>query len=58
MTCFNIDDLEKKFKKMKFSEITNDDHDGKLILEHIWEKNNKHKEILMWIRDIRNKKVV
>ena len=58
MTCFNIDDLEKKFKKMKFLEITKDDHDGILILQYICDKNNKHEEMLKWIRDIRNKKVV
>ena len=51
MTCFNIDDLEKKFKKMKFLEIE------KEILQYICDKNNKHEEMLKWIRDIRNKKV-
>ena len=57
MTFFNIDDLEKKFKKMKFLEIKKDDHDGILILQYICDKNNKHEEMLIWIRDIRNQKV-
>ena len=54
MTCFNMDELEKKFKKMKFLEITKDDH----ILQYICDKNNKHEEMLKMIREIRNKKVL
>ena len=53
MTCFNMDELEKNFKKMKFL-VTKDDH----ILQYICDKNNKHEEMLKMIRDIRNKKVL
>ena len=58
MTCSNMDELEKKFKKMKFLEITKDDHEGFSILQYICDKNNKHEEMLKMIRDIRNKKVL
>ena len=57
MTSFAIDDLEKKFKKMKFVEITKKNPDGKLILQYIYEKNIKNEHMLLKIRDIRNKKV-
>ena len=57
MTCFSIDDLEKKFKKMKFFEITKDDQEGSLILQYICKKNIEHEHMLIKIRDIRNKKV-
>ena len=58
MTIFAIDDLEKKFKKMKFLEITKDDQDGNLILLYIHGKNIENEHMLLKIRDIRNKKVV
>ena len=59
MTCFNIDELEKKFKEMKFLEITKDDNDndGSSILKYICEKNIKHEEMLKLFREIRNKQV-
>ena len=58
MTCFSIDELEKKFKKMKFLEITKDHDQGFTILQYICDKNNKDKEMLKLIRDIRNEKVL
>ena len=57
MTFFAIDDLEKEFKKMKFVEITKDNQDGNSVLEYICDKNTKNEQMLMKIRDIRNKKV-
>ena len=58
MTFFAIDDLEKRFKKMKFLEITKNNQDGNLILQYIYDKNIKNEHMLLKIRHIRNKKVV
>ena len=58
MTFFAIDDLEKRFKKMKFLEITKNKQDGNLILQYIYDKNIKNEHMLLKIRHIRNKKVV